>query len=571
MRKLVSLLLTLSMVLCAVPAMAEVATSEPGTLPIVSEPTKLTIGVEQHTAIENWETNRMTTYLEEKTGLDLEFVVYPSGEMGTKLELIVAAGGDDLPDVLIGSFSQSQIMPWAEAGMIQPLTEYYDSKVYWAKESLDLTAAIDLETVRKYITSYDGEIYGYFSFNGTHNNEHSPQRVNFYEPWLDQLGLSMPTNTDELYDVLVAIRDSDANGNGEADEIPLTGYKDSVANFRRWVMSPFVYTQDQYWTVNDGAIGVCFNTDEWREGLRYVRKLFSEGLVDPAMFTQDQNALTITLSQDPQVVGSFVRISATNMSAEDPDRYNYIRSNYLLDAEGNGSAVIKPAMPGITALVTKNCENPTAAFMFLDYMTSIEMSTITRYGYENEQYVPNDVEAARAKYLDFWQSKAPKNLPEEFYGDDTDNPEYLPLNVNDYDGSVWGTLQNNWWAQVGPNIMTEELQNLFSIATPINTEREQLTYYNEYHARYTMTQAMQNVDYSKVVAGLVYTEDEQEVITDYYTEIKTFVESTWASYVTGTLDIEDDAAWNNYIQQLNKMNLEECISATQAAYDRQNQ
>lgn len=571
MRKLVSLLLALSMVLCAVPAMAEVATSEPGTLPIVSEPTKLTIGIEQHTSVENWETNRMTTYLEEKTGLDLEFVVYPSGEMGTKLELIVAAGGDDLPDILIGSFSQAQIMPWAEAGMILPLTEYYDSKVYWAEESLALTDAIDLETVRKYITSYDGEIYGYFSFNGTHNNEHSPQRVNFYEPWLDQLGLSIPTNTDELYDVLVAIRDSDANGNGVADEIPLTGYKDSVANFRRWVMSPFVYTQDEYWTATDGTIGVCFNTDEWREGLRYVRKLFSEGLVDPAMFTQDQNALTITLSQDPQIVGSFVRISATNMSAEDPDRYNYIRSNYLLDSEGNGSAVIKPAMPSITALVTKNCENPTAAFMFLDYMTSIEMSTITRYGYADEQYVANDVEAARAKYLDFWQNKAPKNLPEEFYGDDTDNPEYLPLNVNDYDGSVWGTLQNNWWQQVGPNIMTEELQNLFSISTPINTEREQLTYYNEYHARYTMTQAMKNVDYSKVVAGLVYTEDEQEVITDYYTEIKTFVESTWASYVTGTLDIEDDAAWNNYIQQLQKMNLEECISAAQAAYDRQNQ
>lgn len=37
---------------------------------------------------------------------------------------------------------------------------------------------------------------------------------------LDKLGLEQPDNVDELYDVLVAFRDQDPNGNGKADEVP---------------------------------------------------------------------------------------------------------------------------------------------------------------------------------------------------------------------------------------------------------------------------------------------------------------------------------------------------------------
>ena len=40
--------------------------------------------------------------------------------------------------------------------------------------------------------------------------------------WLDQLGLEVPTTTEELYEVLCAFRDNDMNGNGDTtDEIPL--------------------------------------------------------------------------------------------------------------------------------------------------------------------------------------------------------------------------------------------------------------------------------------------------------------------------------------------------------------
>ncbi|HML45440.1 MAG TPA: extracellular solute-binding protein, partial [Clostridia bacterium] len=38
--------------------------------------------------------------------------------------------------------------------------------------------------------------------------------------WLEKLGLDLPVTMDDWHDMLVAFRDNDPNGNGEADEIP---------------------------------------------------------------------------------------------------------------------------------------------------------------------------------------------------------------------------------------------------------------------------------------------------------------------------------------------------------------
>ena len=43
------------------------------------------------------------------------------------------------------------------------------------------------------------------------------------QEWLDTLSLEMPTDPESLYDVLVAFKTGDPNGNGTSDEIPLVG------------------------------------------------------------------------------------------------------------------------------------------------------------------------------------------------------------------------------------------------------------------------------------------------------------------------------------------------------------
>lgn len=45
--------------------------------------------------------------------------------------------------------------------------------------------------------------------------------VNMY--WLEKLGMEMPTNMDEFYEMLVRFKNEDPNGNGKPDEIPMIG------------------------------------------------------------------------------------------------------------------------------------------------------------------------------------------------------------------------------------------------------------------------------------------------------------------------------------------------------------
>ncbi len=51
------------------------------------------------------------------------------------------------------------------------------------------------------------------------------QKLWIYKPWLDKLGLKMPETTEELYQVLKAFKEQDPNGNGQADELPLSTSK----------------------------------------------------------------------------------------------------------------------------------------------------------------------------------------------------------------------------------------------------------------------------------------------------------------------------------------------------------
>ena len=92
MKRLIALVLGLVMCLSLCAVNAESA-----------EPVKLSIWVAENLKVEDWETNAQTLWLEEQTGLDLEFVVFGanSGDAATQVSLMVA-GGEELPDIICG-------------------------------------------------------------------------------------------------------------------------------------------------------------------------------------------------------------------------------------------------------------------------------------------------------------------------------------------------------------------------------------------------------------------------------------------------------------------------------------
>ena len=78
---------------------AALAAEEPS-FPFADEPVTFTAMVPQTSVIEDWATNEMTLYIESKTNIHLEFPhIVTDNDFMNKLNMMIAAGGDDLPDL----------------------------------------------------------------------------------------------------------------------------------------------------------------------------------------------------------------------------------------------------------------------------------------------------------------------------------------------------------------------------------------------------------------------------------------------------------------------------------------
>jgi putative aldouronate transport system substrate-binding protein len=490
----------------------------------------LRIGIEAQRNVEDFETNWMTKQLEEKGNFDLSFDVYPSGDRLQKLELMVMAGGADLPDVIIGPINIGVATKYGQAKMIIPLNDYYEKSAYWSREA---SKDLDIEPL-KYVTSYDGNIYGLYGINVSLNNSYMNGRINIYEPWLEKLGLSMPETTDEFLEVLREFRDRDPNGNGLKDEIPMVSFNNNMGtNYLYAMMNPFIYTQVGFWLVENGKIDVVFNKALWREGLRYTKQLLDEGLLSPLSFTQDQSQMTALVSPDPPRVGVVNRISLSNLGANDLKRGQYVPIPPLRGPAGRQS-FYQPQLPDLRMIITKNCKNPEAAFRLGDLMGSEEFSVMSRFGEKGVDWKTPD-EGAKS----VWGSLG--------------NPMLESI-------LAWGTVQNKYWGELGPRILSNKHSAMdidagspLDFVPPIGKTIESFVQYRRPEA---------------AVAGLVYNEQEQEVIDSLHPTILSYMRESFARFVTGDLSIDRD--WDVYVAEFGKMGLEDVLRVTQSAYDRQN-
>lgn len=234
------LVVLLALMLC-IPSAFALELSEPGVLPLTTEDVTLTIGLSPSPLTTDYEDNYLTQLVEEKTGVKLDFVFLPTDgtEAKQKLSLMVA-GGETLPDILCIGLSDSERFTYGSQGYFLPLNDYLENDAYYWNESMDKWATPkQKEDVLKYGTSPDGNIYAYPQFY-CDPADASSLYMSINKVWLDNLGLEVPTTTDELYTVLKAFKEQDANGNGDPnDEIPLIGHTGGMGNVNLFLMNAF--------------------------------------------------------------------------------------------------------------------------------------------------------------------------------------------------------------------------------------------------------------------------------------------------------------------------------------------
>lgn len=67
-----------------------------------------------------------------------------------------------------------------------------------------------------------------------------------------------------------------------------------------------------------------------------------------------------------------------------------------------------------------------------------------------------------------------------------------------------------------------------------------------------------------------FTEDEQDILAPFVL-LDSYVDQMVAKFITGAIDIHDDAQWQEYLNNIEMMDVATLIETRQAAYDRWNQ
>ncbi|MGO4936301.1 extracellular solute-binding protein [Fundicoccus sp. Sow4_H7] len=491
--------------------------------PIVEETITMTM-MGPGIGIAEWEDMPMLQVYEDMTNIDFEYITPPNSDFGTRFNLAFASG--DLPDVFFGVggdvFSSAIEVDYGEQGLLLPLEEMIE------EYAPNLFALLEERPdIRKSITTNEGHIYTLPMISEEFNAPQVGAPMWFNKTWLDALGVEeLPKTTEEMYDLLIRFRDEDPNGNGIADEIPIT--EGGMLRIRTAFAPAFGM---KTWGIeeNDGIVRFTPILDEARAYLQYMNRLYSEGLIDQEIFSQanEQKAS----KGENNLVGMFSEFNPQFFIQGEIMMHPMM---HPLTSEWQETP-LAPLSQGISRgafAITKNNPYPEASLRWADYFYTEEGFTFLNHGPEG--------------YLWVWE--------DEEGGNRILNPE-LGITVDEIE-DVRGEITPDYGiAPPGRRITLP----------PIGGE---LTEFQEFTRNETQEKV---VAFGEIPYPLTYlTTEEREVINSIETDLWTFLENSEAQFITGQMDINDDEVWANYVSTIENMNIEEFVRIHQDAYDRWN-
>jgi putative aldouronate transport system substrate-binding protein len=263
--------------------------NEIGTLPIVKEKITLTAyqfvrDTDATTVDDNlWYVQKN----EEDTNIHVDYTQVNKSDWSTQMNLMFASG--EYPDLIINGDVVDAEIYGVDQGILLPVNDLIDQYMPIYKERLAMDDIVSQSLVKS-----DGKMYAIGQIADSGNVVAMNYFIN--QTWLKNLGLETPKNLDELYEVLVKFVNDDPNGNGKKDEIGYEGYFDEIVYF----FFPFGIPENaQHIAINDDKQVVFVPEMEgYRQAIEYMSKLYAEGLMDPAVITQDRNAKTATANNN---------------------------------------------------------------------------------------------------------------------------------------------------------------------------------------------------------------------------------------------------------------------------------
>ncbi len=507
---------------------------------------KLTIGIPTDALILDYNNNALTNWVEEKCGVELEFIPYPGGtDVPTQISTTIA-GRQTLPDMLYDiALPEKTVTQYGKEGYLVDLRPFFDdkegaSKVFWERFESDALTDDDRETIWRSMVEGDSDAIYAMCLIETGDIDYWNSMAWINKEWLDKVNKKAPTNTQELIEVLRAFKKTDCNGNGIEDELPMVGTSgDSSMGVLSWLINLYTYFNDSrpWFLTEDGKVDFVYLTDAYREALKLINQLYKEGLlIDPWNTSGNDLKLMATPNDGVAIAGIFFgHLTLTT-----------INNTPLLEQYQSLATWGYNVRPGKAQhlnqfYITGDCAESKRAKAFEVMMATFswEGSMRQRYG----EYGVNWTDADEGVVTEFGYEAKYKL-------------------IND----PYGTARTCSWrnAPVFNELCENEAAQVPSTMSAYEQKRREL--HLEMVKLYTENEETKKPD--NILPPTKPTHEENDATSVTRTNINDRRRQAEYEFCTGVLNPNSDKDWNDYLKEMQDLGLEVYRNYLQTAYDR---
>ena len=377
-------------------------------LPITEKPTELTT-IAQYNAIRpDMDTTAVIDCFEQKTNIRLKVTQL----FDTEQTSIIFASRDFPDFMMVAGAGDTLVNTAIRDGDIIVLDDLLQrfSPTWW--KFLNENKAV------KTGNSVDGKVYFLPFIYWAPSDRNIRDQTFINQKWLNELGLNVPTNINELTAVLTAFKNNAGKGSIPSEAAPFYYLMSSDANatFLELFASFGIFVpMGTGWTIaENGIVKYQGINPEIKEPLKYLQELYRLGLTPPEVLTDDGNVFVRKRSAVPSVLGYYTSYAL--------DTSDFIPIAPLNTPSGKQPFTRYQPMtggPDRALAIFDNCKDPVAVVKLAEFIAvDVEASMNNSRGMKDilwrfrpdgkvEQIFWNessDLIAQNSKNLGFWNS-----------------------------------------------------------------------------------------------------------------------------------------------------------------------
>ena len=511
-----------------------------------------------------WEDMYLFQELERRTNIHVEFE-----EVG--LEDVAQMKGlkwedtENPTDAFFLGNQPYEIAQYSQLGALRELTGYDEYTGNTEQNLLELYAPNyshwmeEYPEIERVTTQADGKIYAFARVAlNAEGGEVATQYIN--KQWIENLNLAsfgdtyvgesgLPETTEQFYNTLKAFKDYDANGNGNAsDEVPIiAAMNDASLHFLSSAFG-FVGTGieiDNRETVLDDSGNEIPNpnynkivwvpsTQEYREYVQYLNKLYTEGLMHDGLFTNNDTNLNSLGIQGK--LGSFTSSGAYFVVGQERDD-EYVALPPLV-SEHNGTQMAweyAPRFDPSALIIPKTTPYYREIIRWMDQLYALENESLQYRGEKDVHWREIDdmeptYDPIRGEDLKRWELIVPEGMDEIAFQ---------------------ATL--TYQAGLGNAVFTTVDYDNSGDPYRMKMIEERQTYY-PYLKRH--------------LPQISHTAQELEEISALEDSINTYMKNNYGRFINGEQDPFNDATWEEFLNNMARFDYQSITQKYAVAYNR---